>query len=976
MTTLQQHPFFRPARIASAVLVLSLLLLIASWFIELPQIIRLSSATAILCLLYSLIFLGFGRLRGAQFRLLAAAIVSFTLLFTFSQLLSYFVNPYLIVRRVTPVASLAFFFISTAVLLLLLDRDRYLRFAQVMLIIGSSVGYIGLLGHAYLVPEFTGVDSMLMSLPGAICILALCYCYLMLYDNQGILQPFNTLLEGGRMGRSFLPAVIFLPLAVGYLRLFGHWYGWFSTEFGVSLIIGSLSSLFSVMLYFSMKVVNKRDQIRMESELALERKNVELQELTKELQRVSEELQATNEEYLSLNEELQASNEEVSANNEQLTALNDQLHQANKKIQEQSHQLVQQKQREYDLSEGSLRSILQNTDHSYLILNTDFTLRAFNRAAAEGVYRNTGKKLLMGSHIFDFMEASTHQNFLEILIRVRKGEKVTYVRDVPTPHGKKWYLITASPVHTIDNEFVGYCLATVDQTELRQSQAELSEERNLLRIIIDHLPLNVYVKDLQSRKTLANKAEYEYLGFATEEELLGKSDEDLYPTESSTISIEEDQDVFKTGRSIINKETINVRKDGKKTYFLISKIPLYNGSREIMGLVGLSYDITPRITAEHKLRELNDRFTLLSRATNDAIFDWDYVTHQGIWNHGVETIFGYFVANKLAPVTEWTGYVHPEDQVKTRIQLFRHFVLRKPVWTMRFRFQCADGTYKHVLNRAFIIYSAGKPIRIIGALQDVTEVTVYRQNLERLVAERTKELNDALNAEREVIEMKSRFISIASHEFRTPLTTISLTSGYLKRYETKIDAAHRLKKLDLIDKQVSHMTSLLDDVLMLGKAEAGKIFAQWELTSLVPLIEEIVDEIQLASDQIKVKTQWISVPKLILMDPKLFHNILANLLTNAIKFSPSGRDVELTVTGEYDHLILGVKDYGMGIPSDDVPTLFEPFQRGGNVASIQGTGLGLSIVKKSVELLGGTIRVTSTLGEGSEFVVTLPIKSE
>lgn len=139
----------------------------------------------------------------------------------------------------------------------------------------------------------------------------------------------------------------------------------------------------------------------------------------------------------------------------------------------------------------------------------------------------------------------------------------------------------------------------------------LKDERALLRALIDHLPLNVYVKDTNSRKTMANRAEYEYMGSYRESDILGKSDHELFPPESASISVDEDQQVMTSGIPILNKETINIKKDGTRRWFLVSKIPLRNQQHEIAGLVGISYDITERKKAEQIIREERDRFQKL-----------------------------------------------------------------------------------------------------------------------------------------------------------------------------------------------------------------------------------------------------------------------------------------------------------------------------------------------------------------------------
>ncbi|NJM26653.1 MAG: HAMP domain-containing histidine kinase, partial [Bacteroidia bacterium] len=265
---------------------------------------------------------------------------------------------------------------------------------------------------------------------------------------------------------------------------------------------------------------------------------------------------------------------------------------------------------------------------------------------------------------------------------------------------------------------------------------------------------------------------------------------------------------------------------------------------------------------------------------------------------------------------------------------------------------------------------------IVGAIcvgQDLTEVIRYRQGLERMVDDRTRELNVALQKEKELVEMKSKFVSIASHEFRTPLTTISIASGFIKKYKHKLNPGDIDQKLANIDKQVDHMTHLLDDVLMIGKSEAGKIMINVDPVDLADLIRQLVSEVEQSTRKSHdIIFSFDTRYRTFNTDEKLIRNIVINILTNAIKFSPGKDKVYLVADDQLELLRIQVRDEGLGIPEDDMKNLFGSFYRASNVASIQGTGLGLSIVKKAVELLQGSIKVESQLGRGTTVTITLP----
>lgn len=261
---------------------------------------------------------------------------------------------------------------------------------------------------------------------------------------------------------------------------------------------------------------------------------------------------------------------------------------------------------------------------------------------------------------------------------------------------------------------------------------------------------------------------------------------------------------------------------------------------------------------------------------------------------------------------------------------------------------------------------------------DVTEITDYRTSLEEKVKARTIELNQALEKEKELALLKTRFASLVSHEFRTPLATIRLNINQIKRYRQRLSLESIDEKVNIVLEQVDHMTFLLGDVLALGKAEDTKLQIKRTPVNLEDFFDTIKTQIQsvhMKSDHaIECKLQfkdanWHT-------DPDLIRNIFSNLLTNAIKFSPENKQVVLTGTESNGSLEFQVKDHGIGIPEADLQRIFLPFDRGSNVKDIPGTGLGLSIVKKAVELLQGTISVESKVGEGTIFKLSFPCYDE
>ena len=232
----------------------------------------------------------------------------------------------------------------------------------------------------------------------------------------------------------------------------------------------------------------------------------------------------------------------------------------------------------------------------------------------------------------------------------------------------------------------------------------------------------------------------------------------------------------------------------------------------------------------------------------------------------------------------------------------------------------------------------------------------------------------ALEREIELRELKSNFVSMASHEFRTPLTAIFSSTELLEQYGHKWTEDKKIKHYQRIESAVKRMTALLDDVLIYSKAEAAKLEFNPKPLVLKDFCSDLVEEIQVGIGKDRQITWVYSEPyTTACLDEKILRQILTNLLTNAIKYSPSDTPVYFDCYCEGKEVIFVIKDEGIGIPTEDQARLFESFHRAKNVGNIPGTGLGLAIVQKSVELHGGRIMFTSKVGVGTTVKVTLPL---
>jgi signal transduction histidine kinase len=276
---------------------------------------------------------------------------------------------------------------------------------------------------------------------------------------------------------------------------------------------------------------------------------------------------------------------------------------------------------------------------------------------------------------------------------------------------------------------------------------------------------------------------------------------------------------------------------------------------------------------------------------------------------------------------------------------------------------------EHTLQRAKITQPFGY---VLKPFEDKELTTTIEIALSRHQAE--KAIHQAFLKEKELSELKSRFVSVVSHEFRNPLSTILFSTELLERYDGQLTSEKRVAYLSRIRNSVNRMNQLLTDVLTIGEVEAGSLQFNPISLDVEQFCTDLIEEFCFRSDS-EHTIQFNSTgtyPSLPCLDEKLLRHILSNLISNAIKYSPNGGSIHLTVQYEPEQVVFQIRDQGIGIPESDQPQLFSSFHRANNVSKIPGTGLGLSIVKQCVDLHCGSISVVSEIGVGTTFTVSLP----
>ena len=274
-----------------------------------------------------------------------------------------------------------------------------------------------------------------------------------------------------------------------------------------------------------------------------------------------------------------------------------------------------------------------------------------------------------------------------------------------------------------------------------------------------------------------------------------------------------------------------------------------------------------------------------------------------------------------------------------------------------------------------LVYAAELEKKVEARTQALNNTIV---KLEDEVRERKKaedEARKAFEKEREVNELKSKFVSIASHEFRTPLSAILSSASLINQYKDRGESEKVGKHVGRIKSSVNHLTSILNDFLSLGKLEEGKIEINKEVIPVKEFLnevrEELLETLKFGQDiEIQGATEILQISS----DARILRNILFNLISNASKYSEEGKKIKLICDQKKGKIVFHVQDGGIGIPEGDFKHMFERFFRASNAGNVQGTGLGLNIVRRYVDLLNGSVTFKSACGEGSTFSISLPIQ--
>lgn len=379
----------------------------------------------------------------------------------------------------------------------------------------------------------------------------------------------------------------------------------------------------------------------------------------------------------------------------------------------------------------------------------------------------------------------------------------------------------------------------------------------------------------------------------------------------------------------------------------------------VAGFIASARDISDRKRAEADLKASEEKYRRLIENMRGGLAVYDVNDQVTYINDRACELLGYTRDEVIG--THPYDYIDEMTAQEIKAQLAQRRLRTDLSYELTVRRK--DGTPVHLLVSGSPLFDTNGEYS--GSLVVTTDITPQKQ------AEAA--LRQALAKEQQLGELKSRFISMASHEFRTPLATILALTETLSAYRHKFSEEQIEQRFDKIKDQVDHLKDIMEDVLLLARMQARRVEFNPINLDLDDLCHNIVDEFQSRIDvNHELDYQCKGEVRFVELDPKLMRQIISNLIANAIKYSPADKPIHITLAFRDKAFVLNVHDNGIGIPEADLQHLFEPFHRAANVGTIPGTGLGLVITKEAVELHGGTVAVESQLQRGTTFTIHIP----
>lgn len=609
--------------------------------------------------------------------------------------------------------------------------------------------------------------------------------------------------------------------------------------------------------------------------------------------------------------------------------------------------------------------ILQFYNNSY-IAECNLTFAKF--FGSENIYEIIGKKL----NDIQYDDHSKFHNFLKdfIVSNYQIKNRVTVTKD---SEGNDLF-INNNIIGIIEKEKLVRCWGTLlDITK----QIEAEKKAKILTRAVEQSQLSIIITDIDGKIEYVNTKFTNLSGYKLDD-VIGKNAQIFKCEEHEPAVYDEICNRISKGQEW-NGVLCNKKKNGENYWESVNISPIKNSAGEIINYLSVKEDITESIKIQEELdkyrshleeevaqrtKEIKDQYTFLNVLIESLPIPVYVLNEKNEYRIVNKSFEEFTLLKKEELIGKELSKVGPDFlSVEKNIRKTK-IINRDNTEIFEIEIKSKSALPKNVVVYQTKLNYEGTSSGMLGVVHDITE----RKNLEI-------QTKNALQKERELNQMKTNFISMVSHEFRTPLTAILTTAEFIERYYDKIDKEKMLKQIKNINISVDKMTSLLEDIIFLSRKERGKLEFNPGKINVKQLAERTINDVSslmLKSQSIEFDYQLPA--EIYTLDEKLLYIILSNLLTNAVKYSPENKKIEFSILQHDDLLKFSVADHGIGIKPADHDKIFEPFYRAPEVNSIPGSGLGLPIVKEAVETHGGRIIFESAPNRGTKFDIFLPFK--